>query len=426
MKAFHAGKFEIGRLGCKVFFLLSGLLAGLFFSAPIQASDYLVGPQDKLNIEVVEWRANTASIFEWSPLTGEFTVSTSGNLTLPILGSLPVAEKTVEQISAQISEGLQKIVGLQKPPSASVEVSEYRPFFVGGLVSKPGKYDYFPGLTVLQALSIAGGYARPVDRDAMGIQREVLSSRGTLRQLQAERLSLLARNARLEAVIRGEPEISFPEEITSQSHKPEIRQILKEEQQIFTATQKAMEAEINSLSRNMSYAADHTEVLKSKQETLEKQATLADDELGKISGLVSKGLTVSTRQFGAEQFVSELQTRQLDVAMALITTQQAVAMAEYKIEDVQEKYRLEAQIQQTEVRDRLTSVAAGIQTTRALIQNIELYAPEAAASAGFDTGTEFTMMIIRNVNGEIQRFSVDELSTVLPGDVVQVERKDDG
>jgi len=401
---------------------LGGLIFGLFLSAPAHAEDYLVGPQDKLKIDVVEWRPTTASIFEWSPLTGIFTISTGGNLSLPILGTLPVAGKTVEEIAEDVSEKLQKIVGLQQRPSASVEVAEYRPFFVGGLVARPGKYDYFPGLTILQALSIAGGYARPTDGDMMGLQRDVLSSRGSLRELQAERLSLLARNARLEAVIGGASEITFPAEIVSQADRPGMRQILEDERKIFEATRRAIDEETRALQRNKNYASEQTEVLKSKESALDEQAALADEELGKITGLVTKGLSVSTRQFGAEQYVSELQNRQLDVAMALISTQQSVAQAEFRIADVEAKYRLDAQSQQIQVRDRLTSINEKIETVRAQIDTIELYAPQAAAVADIGAEEPLVTTIIRNLDGKLQRIPVEELSEVLPGDVVQVEQ----
>jgi protein involved in polysaccharide export with SLBB domain len=44
---------------------------------------------------------------------------------------------------------------------AAVEVAQYRPFAIMGDVQKPGQYPYRPGLTVLEAISLAGGYYRP-------------------------------------------------------------------------------------------------------------------------------------------------------------------------------------------------------------------------------------------------------------------------
>lgn len=40
-----------------------------------------------------------------------------------------------------------------------MEVIRYRPFFIVGGVNRPGQFDYVPGMTVLQAVAIAGGYS---------------------------------------------------------------------------------------------------------------------------------------------------------------------------------------------------------------------------------------------------------------------------
>ena len=422
MKSFFAFDGLVRTLRARAMLVLGSLILGLLLPVSAMADDYLVGPQDKLKIEVVEWRATTASIFEWSPLTGEFTVSTSGNLSMPILGNLAVSGKTVEQIADEVSEKLQKAVGLQQRPSASVEVAEYRPFFVGGLVARPGKYDYFPGLTVLQALSMAGGYARTTDRDMMGLQQDVLSRRGSLHELESERLSLIARNARLDAVLQGASEFSFPQELQKIADQPDIQKILNDEKKIFQQTRSAIEAEKQALENSKDFAAEQMHVLKSKATALQKQADLADAELGKISTLVAKGLSASNRQFGAEQFVSELQNRQLDVSMALISAQQTVSQAEFRIGDVEADYRLDAQKQQVDVRDRLTAIDEKLRTVRAQIGTIELFAPQAAAIAALDDDEPLVTVIIRNQNGELKRVTVDELAEVLPGDVVQVEQ----
>lgn len=402
--------------------VVGAVMMAMLLRDPALAEDYLVGPQDKLRIEVVEWRATTASIFEWSPLSGVFTVSTSGNLSMPILGNIAVGGKTVEQIADEVSEKLQKSVGLQQRPSASVEVAEYRPFFVGGLVARPGKYDYFPGLTVLQALSMAGGYARTTDRDMMGLQQDVLSKRGSLQELESERIALLARSARLDAVLQGASEFSFPQELKEIADQPGGLHILEDEKKIFQQTRNAIEAEKQALERSKDFAAEQMDVLKSKATALQKQADLADQQLGAISTLVSKGLSATNRQFGAEQFVSELQNRQLDVSMALISTQQTVSQAEFRIDDVDAGYRLEARKQQVDVRDRLTAIEEKLRTVRAQIGTIELYAPQAAALAELDADEPLVTIIIRNKDGELTRLDVDELAEVLPGDVVQVEQ----
>ena len=54
--------------------------------------------------------------------------------------------------------------GYLHDPRVSVQVSNYRPFFILGEVSKPGSYSYVNGMTVLNAVAMAGGYTYRADK----------------------------------------------------------------------------------------------------------------------------------------------------------------------------------------------------------------------------------------------------------------------
>src|SRR3546814_190974 len=58
-----------------------------------------------------------------------------------------------------------------KDPSVSAQVLKYRPFFILGEVQRPGQYAYVPGMSVLTAVSIAGGYTFRADSKSASITR---------------------------------------------------------------------------------------------------------------------------------------------------------------------------------------------------------------------------------------------------------------
>jgi polysaccharide export outer membrane protein len=96
-------------------------------------------------------------------LTGEFRVSDSGMIALPLLGAVRASTLTPDELSGRIGEALIK-GDLYTAPSVSVEVTTYRPIFVLGEVSKPGQYPYQPGMTVVTAAAVAGGFTyRAID-----------------------------------------------------------------------------------------------------------------------------------------------------------------------------------------------------------------------------------------------------------------------
>ena len=96
-------------------------------------------------------------------LTGEFRVSDSGTIALPLIGAVHAAGLSPDALAARVSEALVK-ANLLRAPSVSAEVIAYRPIFVLGEVSKPGQYPYQPGMTVVTAAAVAGGFTyRAID-----------------------------------------------------------------------------------------------------------------------------------------------------------------------------------------------------------------------------------------------------------------------
>jgi polysaccharide biosynthesis/export protein len=103
-------------------------------------------------------------------LTGQFKVDDSGNIAVPLLGVVPARGLTTPQLGASIASRL-KAKNLIKDASVTVEITGYRPIFVLGEVSKPGQYPYQPGMTVLTAVAVAGGFTYRAVEDSAQILR---------------------------------------------------------------------------------------------------------------------------------------------------------------------------------------------------------------------------------------------------------------
>jgi polysaccharide biosynthesis/export protein len=115
--------------------------------------EYCLGPGDVVRLIT----------FGEDSLTGEFRVSDGGTIALPLVGPVPANGLSPNQLGKRVSDTLTK-ANLLKSPSVSVEVIAYRPIFVLGEVSKPGQYPYQPGMTVVTAAAVAGGFTyRAVD-----------------------------------------------------------------------------------------------------------------------------------------------------------------------------------------------------------------------------------------------------------------------
>ena len=120
---------------------------------------YKLGPGDKMRIIV----------FGEPDLSGEFFVDDSGSVDLPLIGDVAAGGQTVPAFEELVVEKFSN--GYLRDPKVSIEVLNYRPFFIIGEVKKGGEYPYKSGLTVQDAVAIAGGYSYRANQNAAFIRR---------------------------------------------------------------------------------------------------------------------------------------------------------------------------------------------------------------------------------------------------------------
>jgi len=95
-------------------------------------------------------------IFGQDGLTNSYVLDASGQIQMPLIGSVPARGLTTDQLSERIAEMLRQ--GFVREPHVAVEIEAYRPFFILGEVTQPGQYPYVANMTVETAVAIAGGF----------------------------------------------------------------------------------------------------------------------------------------------------------------------------------------------------------------------------------------------------------------------------
>ncbi|HYD88949.1 MAG TPA: polysaccharide biosynthesis/export family protein [Vitreimonas sp.] len=122
-----------------------------------QPTEYRLGPGDQLRI----------TVFNEAELTGQFVVGSQGTISYPLVGTVEAAGLTVSEFSEQLQQALSEYI---RQPNVSVEVANYRPFFILGEVQRPGTYPYSANLTVLNAVATAGGFTYRANRNRVFIR----------------------------------------------------------------------------------------------------------------------------------------------------------------------------------------------------------------------------------------------------------------
>jgi len=137
-------------------FLILSLITGLILSLPAgsfaqnKGAEYTIGVDDILDINVLKPEELTKTV----------TVAPDGAITFPYIGSVVVKGHTIAQIQDEIQTRLAD--GYMKYPvvSVSLQQSLSRKFFVYGEVVKPGSFPMEENITVLRAISMAGGFTQ--------------------------------------------------------------------------------------------------------------------------------------------------------------------------------------------------------------------------------------------------------------------------
>ncbi len=107
---------------------------------------YILGTGDRIRV----------TVFGHTDLSGEYEVDGAGRVSLPLIRDVVADGLTLRQFEQAITNKLKP--DFLKNPSVSVDVLNYRPFYIIGEVKRPGSYAYVNGMTVVNAIALAEGY----------------------------------------------------------------------------------------------------------------------------------------------------------------------------------------------------------------------------------------------------------------------------
>lgn len=122
-------------------------------------TDYRLGPGDRIKV----------TVFGHEDLSGEFQVSGTGEISMPLIDEVNAQDLTVGELEDRIVDALQPDYLIK--PRVSVGILNYRPFYIIGEVTTPGSYPYVNGMTVLNAVAVAGGFNYRARKGRISIRR---------------------------------------------------------------------------------------------------------------------------------------------------------------------------------------------------------------------------------------------------------------
>ncbi len=381
------------------------------------AAEVPLMPLTQLRVTIVEWIASTGEYKEWTPLNGEYIVSPSSTIAIPLLGEFSVENETPSQVAGKISALLKQKTGLAEPPAASVEVVRYPMFYVSGAVERAGELEYRPGITVTQAVAMAGGRERQTDANGSR-ELEQLRYAGELNGYDLKLNQLMARRARLEAELAERTKIEFPPELVNAPDGSAGKVFVQSETDLFVARAEALKRQLTSLSELQVQLQNEINVLNEKTAVQDRQITIAEDELASISSLVDSGTLAKSRETALERVVADLSSDKLDLVIAAMRAKQKLSETERDAIALKGQQRTEAGRELQEIVAEFEDTKLKRNTVIALLQAAGAAVSRDAARVAANTQTlEYW---VTRAGGDGIPLKLPESAELAPGDVLDV------
>ena len=410
---------DIGVPGCRLGRCIKwGLLAvGLTISVTQAKAEYLVNVGDVLEVAV-------AGVPE---LRHRAAVQMDGNVSLPLVGTLPVAGLPLPQIRAKIGAALARKVFRQRTSDGretavvidadevTTVIAEYKPIYVNGDVSKPGEYPYRPSITARQLVAVAGGY------DIMRIRMnnpylESADLRSEYGSLWTELAKEQARMWRIKTELGEGAQISPGALMDAPLARSAISEIVNSEKEYLKTKQSDYQQEKTFLQRGIRQGDDEVRVL-SEQQKKDEEGLQGDlEELQKATELFGKGSLISPRVTDARRAVLLSSTRKLQTSAQLLQVKKQQDEFVRKLAKLDDQRRLDLlrELQETSV--RLNQIREKLQSVGEKLQYTTMVRSQLVQGAG----NHVEIAVIRKGDKGQERIIASEDTELQPGDAVEV------
>lgn len=386
-------------------------LAVLFAALPasVLAGDYKLGVSDRVKIKVQEW----------PDLNGDYTVTPEGAVSLPLIGNIDVVGIGLNDLATEISDRLQQRSERGERVLTAVEIAQYRPFAILGDVQRPGQYPYRPGLTVIEAISIAGGYYRP-ELGLLRLGRDVAVASGEIHTQSAKLNRLLAREARLTAAIDGRDDIPLPPELAKQKDDPEIAAIMKNEQDALALENEMRRSETAEVESIKSLYQNEIGTLHGHVQALTKEHDSIETQLDQMRSMAARGLALAPTMFALERSSAQVASEQMAAETGIVRAQESIKLAEQRVSQAQQDRRVIETRDLEKTRDEIANAREKIVTATQLLHEAQTSAPAEARERLSGNGDRPSFTILRRDGETLREVTADETTLVAPDDVIKI------
>lgn len=291
--------------------------------SPVLASAQNTAPvQSRVTTQVLS-RADRLLIrfLGYPELSGEYRLGPEGDITIAVIGRVNVSGLDAASLEKLLSERVTEITS--KPGEATVEVVAYKPVFVTGLVENSGAVPWQPGLTVLQAVALAGGLVQPASK--LNAETEPVGRRDAdYRKLLDDQMRSLATIARLKSERAQVPTIAVPEALTKLASRQAAEDFIQREQLVLNSRMGSLDAQLASNARARTAAREELNRLEEQRVLLDGQIEQQSKTAAEMNDLQKRGVVRAETAREAAFRLSDIEEKRTNTLVAIARVQSLI------------------------------------------------------------------------------------------------------
>nr|WP_245262721.1 polysaccharide biosynthesis/export family protein [Ensifer sp. BR816] len=386
--------------------LAIGLLIGP--AARASASDYRLNTGDVLTFDFLD----DAEL----PITA--TVSGNGEAQFPLIGGVNIVGLTITEALEKLGNEYRRR-DILVDPKLSLNISTFRPIFVLGEVRTPGSFPFFSGLTVEQAIGLAGGM-QIVASNASDRLVTRARLRAEVEAATAEIVHEAVYAARLSAQLKSSEKIDLndvPEIARTYVEGLPFDSVTELEEKILKEDLAAYRSQAQILTEGIAQAEGGIEIL---NELVQQQKDIVSNSLEdveRIGALRKRGLNTESELSRAENSAGTEKAQLLQTFATLARTRQELSELKLQLAKLAADRKKDIL---TQLQEREIAIKKLISEQHAAEEQILLMAA-VAKDESRKNQVSFAYEIRRNpVGGKPTSFEASLVTEMLPGDVVVV------
>ena len=392
--------------------LIAGALGVCPCTALAESPGYDLGPQDKIKVSVIQWFSEAGELR--SPINGEYTVSPNGNISLPLVGDVRAMGLQASDLAAVVSEKLQAKLSLAERPTTSIEIFQFRPFFVMGDLERPGEYAFRPGITALQAVALAGGFYRASTPTPAQAQRDEVQATSQRRSLSARITELTIRRARLESELNNAETIEFPRDIRARTADPIVAAAMRLEGTLFDARRRAFSTSVSAQQKLINLYEQEVVALKGQAESLDRHRDATKQQADNLRSLQTRGLATMGREFDIDRMLADVTVRKQELDSKSLKLQQELVKAENATQEADARRRQDIATELQSLQGTLDDL-----DERLLLADQTLNGQDVSSSRNQRPGFK---LVRQNAAGEDTEIAATTSTPLKPGDILIVQQ----